>query len=712
MALAVCPALLPAAQPDLVVADFEGGSYGAWQPVGAAFGHAPATGNHPRQSGVKGFLGKGLVNTRLPNDKTTGTLTSPPFKIERDYLRFRIGGGNYLETSLNLLVDGRVVRLATGNNQEALAPGCWDVKALRGRLAVLRIVDAKISPWGHLNVDQIEQSNDAQGIPQMLTSTTLVLNKPYLNFQLGAGNTPATRLWLKAGAGISWEMPVFKLDASQQISWNVASLQGQKVQILIDEPQQADGTLLTKQSLRQTDQPQGTVMVFDQRYAETWRPQFHFTAATNWLNDPNGLVYDQGEYHLFFQHNPYGVDWGHMSWGHAVSRDLFHWTQLEHALLPDELGTIFSGSAVIDEHNTGGFQTGSEKPLVVFYTNAGSEAPTTRTFSQSLAFSGDRGRTFTKYAHNPVVEHIADANRDPKVFWHEPSKQWVMALYLTKNDYTILTSTDLKKWTRHGTITMPGVTECPDLFELAVAGESAQKHWVFWGGNGTYLIGKFDGTVFTPESKPLPSEYAANCYAGQTWNNIPESDGRRIFIGWMRGGNYPGMPFNQQMSVPRVMTLRQTAAGLRLCMLPVREIEALRTATQSWSNLTLKENSENPLAKLSGDLFDFELKVKPAAEGQLTFNLRGEPLTYDGATGKLALLGKSVAVPLKDGVLTLRVLVDRTSIEVFANDGEFVMSSCFLPAPWVLNYALTSTAPAEILDLKAHTLRSAWPQEK
>ena len=158
-------------------------------------------------------------------------------------------------------------------------------------------------------------------------------------------------------------------------------------------------------------------------YKETYRPQYHFTPKTNWTNDPNGLIYYKGEYHLFFQHNPTGINWGNMTWGHAVSPDLVHWKQLPHAIHPDELGTIFSGSGVVDWNNTGGFQTGDEAVLVAFYTSAGNHAPEKVPFTQSIAYSNDRGRSWTKYEGNPVIEHIVASNRDPKVIWHEPTKK-------------------------------------------------------------------------------------------------------------------------------------------------------------------------------------------------------------------------------------------------------------------------------------------------
>jgi fructan beta-fructosidase len=199
-------------------------------------------------------------------------------------------------------------------------------------------------------------------------------------------------------------------------------------------------------------------------YGERLRPQFHFTSRTNWLNDPNGLVFYKGEYHLFFQHNPSGINWGNMTWGHAVSTDLLHWRQLDDALKPDRLGTIFSGSAVVDWDNTAGFQSGNEKTLVAIFTSAG------KPFTQSMAYSTDRGRSWRKYDKNPVLNHVAGENRDPKVIWHVPTKRWIMALYLDGEKYALFSSPDLKRWEKLCDLPEFGASECPDFFELQITG--------------------------------------------------------------------------------------------------------------------------------------------------------------------------------------------------------------------------------------------------
>ena len=443
-------------------------------------------------------------------------------------------------------------------------------------------------------------------------------------------------------------------------------------------------------------------------YRETWRPQFHFTAQTNWLNDPNGLVFYKGEYHLFFQHNPKGIKWGNMTWGHAVSTDLVHWTQLANAIVPDNLGTIFSGSAVVDFGNTAGFQKGDEKALVCIYTSAG------KPFTQSIAYSTDRGRTFAKYEKNPVLGHIVGSNRDPKVVWHAPTKQWIMALFKDKNDFGFFSSPDLKVWTHLHDITATGCGECPDFFEMPVDGDRQRTRWVWTAANGQYLVGTFDGKKFTAQGGPHRVDWGGNFYAVQTFSDIPESDGRRIQITWMRGGKYPDMPFNQQMSFPCVLTLnKDPAEGIRMCRMPVREIETLYAKEHKWEGAALKPG-ENPLAGLSGDLFDIcaELELGDAAEVGL--KVRGEAVAYNVKDRKLSCLGKSAALdPAPGNRLALRVLVDRTSLEVFGNDGRVSMTSCFLPKPEERSLEIYAAGgAARIVSLKVYELRPAWPAAK
>ena len=364
----------------------------------------------------------------------------------------------------------------------------------------------------------------------------------------------------------------------------------------------------------------------------------------------------------------------------------------------------------MDEDNTAGFQTGDEKVIVAVFTYAGSFGKPPKPFTQGIAYSNDRGRTFTKYAKNPVVGHFVGSNRDPKVIWHAPTEKWVMALYLDRGKFHLLGSKDLKKWETLRGLDFPGGHEFPEFFELPVDGDKKNTRWVFWEGGGRHLIGRFDGTTFKPDSDVLPSKWGSNCYAGQTSSNVPESDGRRIFIAWMSGLKYPGMPFNQQMTFPRRLTLRTTDEGIRLLAYPLREIEELHATTHNWSDLALKPG-DNPLAALEGELWDLDAVIEPGKAEAIELNVRGEKIRYDVADKKLSCKGKSATVEPVDGRIELRVLVDRPSIEIFANRGRIVMSFCFLPsmADRSLGIAAEGQA-AKVVSLKVHELKSAWPK--
>jgi fructan beta-fructosidase len=440
-------------------------------------------------------------------------------------------------------------------------------------------------------------------------------------------------------------------------------------------------------------------------YHETYRPQFHFSANQGWLNDPNGLVYYQGVYHLFFQHDAKHLTSKIQSWGHATSPDLVHWTQVDDAIKADQLYRIWSGSAVVDWNNTAGLQVGSEKTLVALYTAAAfaKQEP----YAQRLSFSTDKGMTWTPYSGNPVLPTQAPHNRDPKVIWYEPTKSWILALYKQKSNYALFSSPDLKTWKFLQEFTVPKSAECPDFFEIAVNGDPTHKKWVFIGANGHYLVGTFDGTKFTPEVGPFPEDDGKNFYAGQTFSDIPAADGRRIQTAWMRGGVYPGMPFNQQLSFPCELTLRAFPEGLRICRQPVKEIDLLHDKEQSWPAQGLAPG-ENPLANVKGDLFDIRAEIDPGSATEVGFKIRGTPVSYSVKDQKITCLGATTDMASSPKI-TLQLLVDRTSLEVFGNEGKVSITSCFLPDPKNQDlelYALGGTA--KIVSLKVYPLHSAW----
>ena len=404
-------------------------------------------------------------------------------------------------------------------------------------------------------------------------------------------------------------------------------------------------------------------------YDEVHRPRFHFSARQNWHNDPNGLVYHEGRWHLFFQHNPEATVWGNMTWGHAVSDDLVHWHQVEHALHPDDHGTMFSGSAVVDELNTSNL---GHETLLAFYTAAGNHVEPPKPYTQCLAYSADSGDTWLKFDENPIVPWIEAHNRDPKVIWHSPTRSWIMALYLADDRYCLLRSTDAKRWEQIQRISLEHDSECPDFFPLS--DDAGIERWVFWGGSGRYLIGDFDGMVFSPCSEVQTCEYGSNGYAAQTWSNAPKE--RCIQISWMSGGRYPEMPFNQQMSFPVELSLRGSTDNWTLCRWPVKEIELI-TASLDVSVSASIEKEPWPVP-VSGELFDMAFDLSAEIGSEVVMTIRGVPMRFDFEQRTVNFCGCEVPMT-GTGLLPVRLLIDRTSVELFLDGGKVSASFCYLP---------------------------------
>ena len=702
-------ALETRAAEDIVVADFEGTNYGAWRVTGDAFGRAPARGTLPGQMTVDGFAGKGLANSFVGGDKSTGTLTSPPFKIERPFLSFLIGAGGFSnETCLNLRVDGKIVRTATGPNTESggserLQAGGWDVGEFTGREAVLEIVDQRTGGWGHINVDQIVQTDRKPATEQKDAARVIEITKRYLHLPVKNGAAKRKVQVLRAG-NVERFFDIELADAAPD--WwaflDVSTWRGEKLTVRVDKLRDDSHAL---ESLTQSD----AIPDAPNLYGEALRPQLHFSARRGWLNDPNGLVFYQGEYHLFFQHNPYGWGWGNMHWGHAVSRDLARWEEIGEALYPDKLGPMFSGSAVIDWKNSSGFGKNGEPPMVLIYTAAGN--PTV----QCLAYSTDRGRTFTKFAGNPVVKQITGGNRDPKVFWHEPTKHWVMTLYVgfdetkdgkktTRHTIHFLTSTNLKSWTV--TSQIAGLFECPDFFELPVDGDAKNRKWVLTAASSEYLIGSFDGAKFTPETAKLPGQRGKGFYAAQTYSDLPAGDGRRIQIGWLQAPS-PGMTFNQCMSLPLELKLLTTPEGPRLACQPLRE--ATLPGHPHGADFDLQPGEAKPLTKETEGLLKVSAQFEPGADSELKFTINGVPVSYSTAKQELTVNGQRAPAPLRNGKQHLVIIADRTALEVFASDGL-----CYVPMPIIAKEtAIGATVSLTGAALKSQSigateLRSIW----
>ncbi len=694
IALLLAPTVIAADRKDLLVADFEGKDYGAWKTTGEAFGPGPARGTLPNQMPVTGFLGKGLVNSYYGGDKSTGTLTSPPFKVRRRYINFLIGGGKHPgQTCINLLLAGKVVRTATGPNDrpggsERLDWHTWDVGDLTDKEVVIQIVDHHTGGWGHINIDHIVQSDKKlQAEP---ARRELLVAGRYLHLPVKTG-APVRRLKFLVGGRTVREFEIELADGAPAfwVSADVAGYRGQRLTVVALALPSGSKAL---EAITQGDEIKDAASL----YREKHRPQFHFTARRGWLNDPNGLVYSRGEYHLFFQHNPYGWAWGNMHWGHAVSKDLVHWRELPIALSPRQFGDwCFSGSAVVDKDNTAGFRKGTEDVLVAAYTSTGR--------GECITFSTDRGRTWTEYAGNPVVRH---PGRDPRLLWHGPSRRWVMAVYDETNKARAIafyTSPDLKAWQFASRI--DGFYECPDLFALPVDGNPAKTKWVLSAADGKYLLGTFDGKSYVKESGKHQL-WHGQFYAAQTFSDAP--DGRRVQIGWNNGATFPGMPFNQQMTFPCRLTLRTTPAGVRLFAEPVEEIKTLHGKKHAWGARTLKPG-DNPLAAVRGDLFDIRADFSPSGAETFGFVVRGVPVVYDVRRKQLTCHKQTAPLPPAGGKVRLRLLVDRGSIEIFGNDGRAALSVGVIPADENRSLEVFSGGGETRLEsLEVFELQSAW----
>lgn len=699
---------------DILVADFEGKDYGAWQMTGEAFGTGPARGALPRQMKVDGFEGKGLVNSFAGGDGSTGTLTSPAFKIERRYLRFLIGGGGHAgETCMNLKVDGKVARTAAGPNtqpggSEQLDWTEWDVADLVGREAAIEIVDARKGGWGHINVDHILQTD--KKLPALFAdvSRTIPIGARYLRFPVKDG-APKRVLTVAIEGGPERRFDIELADGGSDwwASMDVAAFKGRAATIRANKLPEGSGGLA---SIDQGDSIRGA----GDLYREALRPQLHFSPSRGWNNDPNGLVFFGGEYHLFFQHNPYGTKWGNMHWGHAVSRDLVHWEELDIALYPDEMGPMFSGSAVVDRDDTSGLSPDGKPPIVLFYTAAGK--PTV----QGMAYSTD-ARHFTKFAGNPIVKEFTPGNRDPKVIWHEPMKRWVMTLYVSEEepgkkdhrgqdgraDYIyFLGSADMRAWTFLSKA--EGFYECPDFFSLPVEGRPAERKWLLTGANSEYVLGAFDGEWFKPETPKLKGHRGKGFYAAQTFSDIPAEEDRRIQIGWLQAPS-PGMPFNQAMTLPLELTLRPTPEGPRVAWQPVRELQALRERSHALGPIALKPGDPNPLAKLAGELIELRAEFDVAGAPAIRFDVRGVAITYDAAKQEIEIAGHRAPAPLRNGHGNITLYADRTAFEIFADDGLTYVPMPVIPKADDRSLGLSVTGgEVRFRALDVHGLRSIW----
>lgn len=455
---------------------------------------------------------------------------------------------------------------------------------------------------------------------------------------------------------------------------------------------------------------------YDMNNREKFRPLYHHTPAYGWMNDPNGMFYKDGVYHLYFQHNPYGSTWGNMTWGHSTSRDLVNWEFQGDPLLPDAWGTIFSGSCVVDYENTAGFGRGA---VIAFYTSAKSTA-WGDSQSQSLAYSLDNGKTFTKYVGNPILTSQERDFRDPKVFWYAPDKHWVMILAVGQ-EMQIFSSKNLKEWKKESSFGAKqgahgGVWECPDLVQLPVEG-SKEKKWVlicnlnpggpFGGSAAQYFVGTFDGKKFTNESPTQTKwlDWGKDNYATVTWSNAP--DGRCIALGWMSNWQYqavlPTSQYRGSNTLARDLTLYKENGDYFLKSAPSPEIESLRGEKVSVPSFKVSDTYEiNSLLEHNDGAYEIEMTIKNSGASKIVFSLlnaKDEKIyMYYNVPQKQFVMDRSesgltdfskdfpavTVAPVGDtDIIRIRLFIDKSSIEVFGEDGKYVMTNCVFPnAPY------------------------------
>ncbi len=496
-------------------------------------------------------------------------------------------------------------------------------------------------------------------------------------------------------------------------------------------------------------------------YQEQHRPQFHFSPEEKWMNDPNGMVFFDGEYHLFYQYYPEDIVWGPMHWGHAISKDLVHWEHLPIAFYPDSLGYYFSGSAVIDYDNTSGFGDSETPPMVAIFTLAWEDEKGIPQ-RQGIAYSLDKGSTWTKYVGNPVLDIGLIAFRDPKVFWHEPSKKWIMTIVACNDNRTItpdhvkfFASENLIDWEQTGEFgytygTQGGKWECPDLIEMPIEGTN-EKKWVLIininpmgpnGGSGTqYFIGDFNGKTFEIDeefktgggrSQTLWMDYGRDNYAGVTWSNTPDSS--FILIGWMSNWDYaqqvPTEKWRSAMTIPRKLSLENTPMGLRLISRPIDQLKKLRKNKKEIPGIDFAEKRGETDSLFNGMAevileFDKTNAGKESKFGVLLQNDRGEQINiyYETSkhkyfidrsrSGKIDFSPRFASIDSAPGIsesdtIKFHLYIDKSSVELFTDDGKVVMTEIFFPNEDFSKIQIYGTDGGVLVKGELYELNSIW----
>ena len=617
---------------DILIEDFESWPLNKWTFEGDAFSPVKQDPMFVDSWGDRGYRGYGYMSSFIHYDAGVGQMTSREFEIKRHYINFLLAGGNYEnDTYAALIVDGKEVRKSSGLNNRRMEWYNWDVSEFKGKNARIRLVDTYRSYYGFVVADHFVQSDNAYQTPKCKVSLKVKGNYIFLPLN---NEMPLVRLNILKDNKILYEFSM-PLDGKNPKYWAplcVKDLVGKSLEFISEDNENVTAAL---KKIRQGKTKRDIL----NSLGESFRPVYHFTSRVGHLNDPNGIYYSDGQWHFFYQHNPFGVQHGNTSWGSAISTDLTHWEEGDEILYPDENGLVFSGSALIDKDQ-----------LFQFYTyGAGyTRISEGKSHAQGYAISKDNGKTWEKQGLLDVPRLSKD-QRDPTLFWHEESGHWCMALFIFDHEYAIFTSDDKIHWSLSDRFFVEGGEECPDMFRMKVSESPDKMKWVFMCANSTYLIGEFDGYRFYPQSK-AKRLVDGSFYAAKSFLNAP--DDRRVIMA-CKGVDLKDCAFSSIIYYPREATLHVGEDGLyELWSVPVKELDSFAKPVISDKNVAV---SPARPAKWTTSTAAFRMKIEFGSETPA-----GLSLDFDGAVFN---------VP--EGIHSLTILSDKYTIEINTEDGRY-----------------------------------------
>lgn len=706
----------PVGRSRILIENFENDTHRSWHITGDAFSWNLATPVQLAEWGDCGYEGDHIMTGWLSGDAGTGTMTSPTFLIELPYINFLVGGGGDIENVYaELIVDGNEVFRESGSNSRTMEQVVWNVSAYVGSKAEIRLVDNSTRPWGFLMVDYFYQSSKPAVSRR---SREMKIGSRYLNFPVSS-RAPMGTFRVEIDGKTVYDADLRLTDGTPEywVHKDCSEWLGKTISIVIPFNQNLDakqhiacGNALS--TIYQSDEPAEK----ESFYSESLRPQVHFTSARGWLNDPCGLVYAGDEWHLSYQHNMFGTDWGNMSWGHAVSSDLVHWKECSDVLLPDESGSMFTGYSVIDADNVLGLGSGGIPTVVAYYTAAGEYNYISRDkpFTTCMAYSTDGGMTYVKHGGNPVLPEVEFQNRDPHVVWSPEDNCWVMVLFLGGNTYGFFESNDLEHFTERSRMDIPGSWECPDFYRAMVA-ETGEWLWVFTGVHNSYYVGRFSNGRFTPLGGLRKQDAGSSLLAAHTFAGAPDS--RIVQIGCIGGSRFPNLPFDEMMCFPKELSLHHDSDGYSLRAVPVREIERLYGNVIRKSNFSLGE--KDSAVSASAAALHFKAVVDAGKTTAQAFGaiVDGVNVSWSPKSGSVTVSGGSLASPVTmngimpdgNGKMTLEIISDTGLIEVFAGDGRLSATLFNLTGASVRELRTTASSGTVAYDcLTLAELRPFW----